>query len=192
MHVEPVPCSRVSTDLFDPLYTCGILRPSGLVVKCLHEVHQDYDKLRQVTLSPHVCVVQKKKKSELRTRFLPPDVKGKRILCSWTWGQSRVSLLPLQTPLSGRRALSIRGLRWSLHKNHKEDIQRPDQVNQEPGFLRPQNSTLVKKNVSLFQCAERSGDKEDQCCLQSLQSVGLCKWLLLCPFVLCFCFFYIE
>ncbi|KAF6737767.1 uncharacterized protein FQA47_023550 [Oryzias melastigma] len=46
--VEPVPSSRVSMDLFDPLYTCGILRPSGLVVKCFHELYPDYNKLRKM------------------------------------------------------------------------------------------------------------------------------------------------
>lgn len=127
--VEPVPCSRVSMDLFDPLYTCGILRPSGLVVKCFHELYPDYNKLRKVTPSP-VCAMQKKSHL-MMARFLSADVKGRRfrwILCGWTWRQSRVSLLPLQTPLSRRRALPIRGLRQSLHKNHKANIQRTDQV----------------------------------------------------------------
>uniref|UniRef100_A0A3P9HVP2 Cilia- and flagella-associated protein 300 n=1 Tax=Oryzias latipes TaxID=8090 RepID=A0A3P9HVP2_ORYLA len=64
VHVEPVPCSRVSTDLFDPLYTCGILRPSGLVVKCLHEVHQDYDKLRQMLKEKEFCVAGREDRAE--------------------------------------------------------------------------------------------------------------------------------
>ncbi|KAM4630193.1 cilia- and flagella-associated protein 300 [Polymixia lowei] len=46
--VEVVPCSKVSMDLFDPVYSCGILRPSGHVVKCFHEVYPDYDELRQM------------------------------------------------------------------------------------------------------------------------------------------------
>lgn len=48
--VEQVPCTKVSMELFDPIYSCGILRPSGHVVKCLHDVYPDYDELRQVTL----------------------------------------------------------------------------------------------------------------------------------------------
>lgn len=36
-------------DLFDPLYSCGIVRPSGHMVKCFHDVYPDYDELRQVS-----------------------------------------------------------------------------------------------------------------------------------------------
>lgn len=51
--VEPVPCTQVSMELFDPIYSCGILRPSGHVVKCFHDVYPDYDELRQVSLFSH-------------------------------------------------------------------------------------------------------------------------------------------
>uniref|UniRef100_A0A672FJ35 Cilia- and flagella-associated protein 300 n=1 Tax=Salarias fasciatus TaxID=181472 RepID=A0A672FJ35_SALFA len=46
--VAVVPCTKVSMDLFDPLYSCGILRPSGHILKCFHDVYPDYDELRQV------------------------------------------------------------------------------------------------------------------------------------------------
>ncbi|XP_046876598.1 cilia- and flagella-associated protein 300 [Hypomesus transpacificus] len=46
--VEVVPCNRVSMELFDPLYSSGVLRPSGHIVKCLHDVHPDYDELRRM------------------------------------------------------------------------------------------------------------------------------------------------
>lgn len=49
--VEPTPCTKVSMELFDPIYSCGILRPTGHVVKCFHDVYPDYDELRQVSLS---------------------------------------------------------------------------------------------------------------------------------------------
>lgn len=49
--VEVVPCTKVSMELFDPIYSCGVLRPSGHVVKCFHDVYPDYDELRQVNLS---------------------------------------------------------------------------------------------------------------------------------------------
>lgn len=49
--VEPTPCTKVSMELFDPIYSCGILRPTGHVVKCFHDVYPDYDELRQVILS---------------------------------------------------------------------------------------------------------------------------------------------
>lgn len=48
--VEVVPCTRVSMDLFDPIYSSGVLTPSGHVVKCFHDVFPDYDELRQVSL----------------------------------------------------------------------------------------------------------------------------------------------
>lgn len=50
VEVEVVPCTQVSMDLFDPIYSSGILRPSGHVVICLHDVYPDYDELRQVNL----------------------------------------------------------------------------------------------------------------------------------------------
>lgn len=46
--VEAVPCSKVSMDLFDPLYSGGVLRPSGQIVKCYHEIYGDFDELRNV------------------------------------------------------------------------------------------------------------------------------------------------
>lgn len=49
--VQTVPCTRVSMELFDPLYSCGIVRPSGHMVKCFHDVHPDYDELRQVSVA---------------------------------------------------------------------------------------------------------------------------------------------
>lgn len=47
---QPVPCTTVSMELFDPLYSCGIVRPSGHMVKCFHDVYPDYDELRQVSV----------------------------------------------------------------------------------------------------------------------------------------------
>uniref|UniRef100_A0A3P8T694 Cilia- and flagella-associated protein 300 n=1 Tax=Amphiprion percula TaxID=161767 RepID=A0A3P8T694_AMPPE len=61
--VESVPCTQVSMELFDPIYSCGVVKPSGRVVKCFHDVHPDYDELRQVTLRS-VCL------SKQRAEFL--------------------------------------------------------------------------------------------------------------------------
>lgn len=60
--VEAVPCTAVSMELFDPIFSCGIVRPSGHLVKCFHDVYPDYDELRQVTvffimLHPSVCLL---------------------------------------------------------------------------------------------------------------------------------------
>ncbi|XP_053303229.1 cilia- and flagella-associated protein 300 [Pleuronectes platessa] len=48
VHVEVVACTKVSMELFDPIFSCGILRPNGHMVKCLHDVYSDYDELRQM------------------------------------------------------------------------------------------------------------------------------------------------
>ncbi|XP_069032827.1 cilia- and flagella-associated protein 300 [Embiotoca jacksoni] len=65
--VEPVPCTKVSMELFDPIFSCGILRPSGHVVKCFHDVHPDYDELRQMLQeedSENYCVVGREERGE--------------------------------------------------------------------------------------------------------------------------------
>ncbi|XP_029299279.1 cilia- and flagella-associated protein 300 [Cottoperca gobio] len=70
--VEPVPCTKVSMELFDPIYSCGILRPSGHVVKCLHDVYPDYDELRQMLQeedSEHYCVFGREERGELLFRL---------------------------------------------------------------------------------------------------------------------------
>ncbi|XP_003968947.1 cilia- and flagella-associated protein 300 [Takifugu rubripes] len=67
VEVEQVPCTRVSMDLFDPIYTCGILRPSGHMVKCFHDVFPDYDELRQMLQdeeSQHYYVVGREAREE--------------------------------------------------------------------------------------------------------------------------------
>ncbi|XP_045914112.1 cilia- and flagella-associated protein 300 isoform X1 [Micropterus dolomieu] len=70
--VEPVPCTKVSMELFDPIYSCGILRPSGHIVKCFHDVHPDYDELRQMLQeedSEHYYVVGKEERREFLFRL---------------------------------------------------------------------------------------------------------------------------
>uniref|UniRef100_A0A3Q2CM68 Cilia- and flagella-associated protein 300 n=1 Tax=Cyprinodon variegatus TaxID=28743 RepID=A0A3Q2CM68_CYPVA len=66
--VELVPCTKISMELFDPIFSCGILRPSGDVVKCFHDVYPDFDELRQVILteedSEHYYVVGKTERKE--------------------------------------------------------------------------------------------------------------------------------
>lgn len=48
MDVEVVPCSKVSMDIFDPLNSDGVLRPSGHIVKCYHDLYGDFNELRNV------------------------------------------------------------------------------------------------------------------------------------------------
>nr|XP_020462635.1 uncharacterized protein C11orf70 homolog isoform X2 [Monopterus albus] len=70
--VEVVPCTAVSMELFDPVYSCGILRPSGHVVKCFHDVYPDYDELRQMLQeedSDHYYVVGKEERREFLFRL---------------------------------------------------------------------------------------------------------------------------
>ncbi|XP_056154265.1 cilia- and flagella-associated protein 300 [Lampris incognitus] len=70
--VEVVPCSKVSMELFDPIYSCGIVTPSGQIVKCLHDVHPDYDELRQMLQeeeSEHYYVVGREERGEFLFRL---------------------------------------------------------------------------------------------------------------------------
>ncbi|KAK2830338.1 hypothetical protein Q5P01_018269 [Channa striata] len=70
--VEVVPCTTVSMELFDPIYSCGILRPSGHVVKCFHDVYPDYDELRQMLQdedSEHYYAVGKEAREEFLFRL---------------------------------------------------------------------------------------------------------------------------
>ncbi|MED6263340.1 hypothetical protein CHARACLAT_003606 [Characodon lateralis] len=65
--VELVPCTKISMELFDPIYSCGILRPSGRVVKCIHDIYPDYDELRQMLQevdSEHYYAVGKMEREE--------------------------------------------------------------------------------------------------------------------------------
>uniref|UniRef100_A0A4W5LBM1 Cilia- and flagella-associated protein 300 n=1 Tax=Hucho hucho TaxID=62062 RepID=A0A4W5LBM1_9TELE len=48
VQAEVVPCSKVSMEMFDPLYSSGIITPSGHITKCFHDTHPDYDLLRQM------------------------------------------------------------------------------------------------------------------------------------------------
>ncbi|KAJ0003304.1 hypothetical protein NQD34_008402 [Periophthalmus magnuspinnatus] len=70
--VEVVPCSKVSIDLFDPIYSCGIVRPSGHIVKCFHEVYPDYDELRQMLVdeeSEHYPIISPGERQEFLFRL---------------------------------------------------------------------------------------------------------------------------
>ncbi|CAF90438.1 unnamed protein product, partial [Tetraodon nigroviridis] len=67
VEVEQVPCTRVSMDLFDPIYSCGILRASGHMVKCFHDVDPNYDELRKMLQdeeSEHYYVVGRESRGE--------------------------------------------------------------------------------------------------------------------------------
>ncbi|KAM9451745.1 cilia- and flagella-associated protein 300 isoform 2-T2 [Clarias gariepinus] len=48
--VQLIPCTKVSMDVFDPIFTSGIVHPSGHIAKCFHEVHTDFDELRMMLL----------------------------------------------------------------------------------------------------------------------------------------------
>ncbi|KAM9497891.1 cilia- and flagella-associated protein 300 [Salvelinus alpinus] len=48
VQAEVVPCSKVSMEMFDPLYSSGIITPSGHITKCFHDTYPDYDLLRQM------------------------------------------------------------------------------------------------------------------------------------------------
>ncbi|KAM3858465.1 cilia- and flagella-associated protein 300 [Diretmus argenteus] len=70
--VEVVPCSKVSIKLFDPIYSCGILRSSGEIVQYVHDVYAVYDKLRQMLQeedSEHYYVVGREERREFLFRL---------------------------------------------------------------------------------------------------------------------------
>ncbi|KAM7384222.1 hypothetical protein PAMA_011522 [Pampus argenteus] len=70
--VDVVPCTKVSMELFDPIYSCGVLRPSGHVVKCFHDVYPDYDELRQMLQeedSEHYYVIGRAERGEFLFRL---------------------------------------------------------------------------------------------------------------------------
>ncbi|XP_045573462.1 cilia- and flagella-associated protein 300 [Salmo salar] len=48
VQVEVVPCSKVTMEMFDPLYSSGIITASGHITKCFHDTYPDYDLLRQM------------------------------------------------------------------------------------------------------------------------------------------------
>ncbi|XP_053543593.1 cilia- and flagella-associated protein 300 isoform X1 [Ictalurus punctatus] len=48
--VELVPCTKVSLNIFDPIFSSEIVHPSGHIAKCFHEVHLDFDELRMMLL----------------------------------------------------------------------------------------------------------------------------------------------
>nr|XP_019946136.1 PREDICTED: uncharacterized protein C11orf70 homolog [Paralichthys olivaceus] len=72
VHVEVIPCTEVSMELFDPIFSCGILRPTGHVVKCFHDVYPDYDELRQMLQeedTEHYYVVGREQRGEFLFRL---------------------------------------------------------------------------------------------------------------------------
>uniref|UniRef100_A0A1A8JFS8 Cilia- and flagella-associated protein 300 n=2 Tax=Nothobranchius kuhntae TaxID=321403 RepID=A0A1A8JFS8_NOTKU len=70
--VEHVPCTKTSMELFDPIYSCGVLRPSGDVVKCFSDVYTDCDELQlmlQDEGSKHYHSVERKERKEFLFRI---------------------------------------------------------------------------------------------------------------------------
>lgn len=130
VEVEQVPCTQVSMDLFDPIYSCGILRASGHVVKCFHDVYPDYDELRQVLACSHLPVCLGLFLDMIHFSSAP-DVAGWRVralLRGWEGNKRRVFVHALQASVFRRRALSVWRHHWSLHERHKTDLQSSNQV----------------------------------------------------------------
>lgn len=136
VHVEPVPCTKVSMELFDPIYSCGVLRPSGRVVECFHDSYPCYDKLRQVSLSFLIRRFDSSSSKRNHSNASPfvPDVAGGGVGALQRVrdrGARRVSVPPLQAPVFRGRALPVRRQRRALRRHHEANLQRPDQV----GFI---------------------------------------------------------
>ncbi|KAI1903793.1 hypothetical protein AGOR_G00030870 [Albula goreensis] len=70
--VELVPCTKLSVDMFDPLYSHGIVRPTGHITKCFHEYYADFDELRQMLLiedSENYGVISREDRQEFLFRL---------------------------------------------------------------------------------------------------------------------------
>ncbi|XP_039600271.1 cilia- and flagella-associated protein 300 [Polypterus senegalus] len=50
VEAETVPCTAISLSLFDSLYTAGIVRQTGHIVKCFDEEYGESDELRKMLL----------------------------------------------------------------------------------------------------------------------------------------------
>ncbi|XP_076836581.1 cilia- and flagella-associated protein 300 isoform X2 [Brachyhypopomus gauderio] len=77
--VEIVPCTKVSVDIFDPVFSNGIVHASGHIVKCYHEVHPDFDELRMMLIeedSDHYHVVSTCDRQEFLFRLFKHVVLG--------------------------------------------------------------------------------------------------------------------
>ncbi|XP_056302836.1 cilia- and flagella-associated protein 300 [Danio aesculapii] len=79
VNVEVVPCTKVSVDIFDPIYSNGILHPSGHIVKCYHEIYPDFDELRMLLLeadSEHDHIISPSDRQEFLFRLFKHMVLG--------------------------------------------------------------------------------------------------------------------
>ncbi|KAF4077465.1 hypothetical protein AMELA_G00208310 [Ameiurus melas] len=80
--VELVPCTKVSLDIFDPIFSSEIVHPSGQIAKCFHEVHLDFDELRMMLLeeeSDNYHVVSPHDRQEFLFRLFKHIVLGGEI-----------------------------------------------------------------------------------------------------------------
>ena len=131
VEVELVPCTEVTMELFDPIFSCGVLTPSGHMVKCFHDDHPDYDELRQVSAPPPPPPMPTCPWREIESPSPPPVAAGGGLGAlprGWRGGTAGVSVSPLQAPVFGRRALSARRHHRPLHQHHQANLQGPDQV----------------------------------------------------------------
>lgn len=139
VNVEVVPCTKVSVNIFDPIYSNGILRPSGHIVKCYHEIYPDFDELRMVwiILSLHIFIDAIKLTLCIRfIWFLLSDM----LLSAFAWSRfwkgsynqpqwpSGVFVQAIQTYGLGWWTLPIWGCHRSLHWDYENNVQRLGQV----------------------------------------------------------------
>ncbi|TRY99638.1 hypothetical protein DNTS_004829, partial [Danionella cerebrum] len=79
VNLEAVPCTKMSVDIFDPIFSNGILRPSGDIIKCYHEVYPDFDELRMLLLeeeSEHYHIISPSDRQEFLFRLFKHMVLG--------------------------------------------------------------------------------------------------------------------
>lgn len=106
---------------------------------------------RWLSLSPSSSICLSLSVSRLTSSSGPPDAAGGGL---WALrrgeerGTRRVSVSPLQAPVSWGRTLSVWGHHWSVHQHHKASVQRSDQVSR----IRPHSIPYCPQISSIQVC----------------------------------------
>ncbi|KAJ8405905.1 hypothetical protein AAFF_G00313420 [Aldrovandia affinis] len=83
--VEMVPCTKVSMDIFDPIYSHGIVRPTGHIVKCCQDYNADFDELKKMLLiedSENYEIISREDRQEFLYRLFKHVCLG-GVLCQY-------------------------------------------------------------------------------------------------------------
>ncbi len=139
-NVKVVPCTKVSVDIFDPVYSSGILHPSGNIVKCYHEIYPDFDELRRVCSVLSFCIITDVPKCNWNVSKCLFNLRWTCFLTAFAWRRfwqlshnqskwsSGVFVQTIQAYGLRWWTLPIWRCHWSLHWDSKNYVQRISQV----------------------------------------------------------------